>query len=720
MFFKLNPFYFIIILIISNFSTTSFSEDWYRSYGDNESRRYSSLDLINLSNVKNIKKVWEFKFNLKKKFGTRVNQLTPIFLDDKIITASLDHNIIALNPKNGEVFWKKNYSSSISSRGFTSFKYKQKSIIVAPSSNGILFINSKDGELEKTLGENGLFKYPSEGVNSLVPPIINDGKLFIGTSRKGIIAYDIFKNNILWERTFKNGNITPRIWSGLSYDKVSNSLFVVTSNPDDLIGTDRKYKIDYSCSLISVNADTGKINWHFQETKHDLWDFDLAGSPILSDVFINNTKRRVVVGLSKTGQIIYLDSINGKPIFKNSIMNISVPSSDLKNEKSSKTQIQILKPKRVSSTKLNPENGIRLIDKNHQDYLDIKTRWANFEHFATPSLNYDAVMMGLHGGVNRSGGTLVKEKEQLVVSTNHETWILRLFYYDRIYTTLNRVFLFLDKKISKIFNYKSSYQNIDLLRWEKKKEPKIIDQLYSYIPIIGYNSFYNQKCSSCHGSAGQGFIETETYGDTFYPPITGISMTKKFSSLDNIRTLKKLHSDNILQHLKSNEFENIKNFIIKRDNALNKLGVLNVYGRWQLLLGLDKMPINKFPWGKITSVNLKTGNHNWSIPFGTTINNEDTILGEGALNFGGLLSTSSDLLFATGSSDKKHYAYSLINGDTLWSYQGKLSGSTSPMTYKYQKCQYVLFVETGGSFVGFKNGPGSIKAFSLPNCKPEK
>ena len=637
-----------------------------------------------------------------------------------------------MNPKNGKIIWKKNFNSRIGSRGFTSFKYKEESIIVASSSKGVLFINSKDGELEKTLGANGIFRYPSENIGSVVPPIITDGKLFIGTNRNGIIAYDILNGDMLWNKTFKSGNITARIWSGLSYDKKSNSLFVVTSNPDDLIGIDREFTIDYSCSLISVNADTGEINWRFQETKHDLWDFDLAGSPIISDVSINNKNRRVVVGLSKTGQIIYLDSVTGKPIFKNSIIKISVPLSDLKNEKSAKTQIQILKPKRISFIKLEPDNDLRLIDKEHNDYLAMKTRWANFEHYAPPSLNYDAVVMGLHGGVNRSGGTLITEKDQLVVATNHESWILRLFYYDRVYTTLNRVVLYFEKIFSNIFDYKSSYQNIDLLRWEKKKEPKIVDKIYSYIPIIGYNSFYSQKCSSCHGSAGQGFIETETYGDTFYPPITGISMTKKFSSMDNIDKLKELHStalvadnrkiqtDNKLDSLKLNEFQNIKNFLLNRDKVLSKLGVLNVYGRWQLLHGLDKMPVNKLPWGRITSVNLKTGNHNWSIPFGTAINNDDKILGKGAINFGGLLSTSSDVLFATGTSDKKHYAYSLINGDTLWSYQGTLSGSTSPMTYEYQKCQYVIFVETGGSFVGFENGSGSIKAFSLPSCQSHK
>tara|TARA_B110000503_G_scaffold104986_1_gene156684 strand:- start:6367 stop:6609 length:243 start_codon:yes stop_codon:yes gene_type:complete len=65
------------------------------------------------------------------------------------------------------------------------------------------------------------------------------------------------------------------------FKKTSKSLFVITSNPDDLNGTNRKYDIDYNYTLISVNAEIGIINWGFQETKHNLWDFDLLEYPII-------------------------------------------------------------------------------------------------------------------------------------------------------------------------------------------------------------------------------------------------------------------------------------------------------------------------------------------------------------------------------------------------------------------------------------------------------
>jgi hypothetical protein len=55
---KFLKFRFLIfpIFLLFFISSNSFSNDWYRSYGDNESTRYSKLNQINLSNIKDLKK----------------------------------------------------------------------------------------------------------------------------------------------------------------------------------------------------------------------------------------------------------------------------------------------------------------------------------------------------------------------------------------------------------------------------------------------------------------------------------------------------------------------------------------------------------------------------------------------------------------------------------------------------------------------------------------
>ena len=109
-------------------------------------------------------------------------------------------------------------------------------------------------------------------------------------------------SKLIWSYSLELNDIKPRVWSGFSYDRITNSLFIVTSNPGGLYGGNRKGK-DLSVSLISIDALSGKKNWHFQHINHDLWDFDLVGNPIIFFSKINGINERVVAALSKTGDI---------------------------------------------------------------------------------------------------------------------------------------------------------------------------------------------------------------------------------------------------------------------------------------------------------------------------------------------------------------------------------------------------------------------------------
>ena len=127
--------------------------------------------------------------------------------------------------------------------------------------------------------------------------------------------------------------------------------------------------------------------------------------------------------------------------------------------------------------------------------------------------------------------------------------------------------------------------------------------------------------------------------------------------MKTLKSLKSVHYNNEIKNLDEDIFNNIKSFMKRRDKILMTLGVLKVSGRWQLLHGKDGLPATNPPWGKITSIDLKTGRHDWVIPFGKMVNRENKVIADGSINFGGLLSTKGNLLFATGTNDKKHYAY---------------------------------------------------------------
>ena len=68
----------------------------------------------------------------------------------------------------------------------------------------------------------------------------------------------------------------------------------------------------YTCSLIAVDADTGKLKWHYQFTPHDLHDWDSNHVPVLADLPIGGERRKVVMVANRNGFFYVLDRVTGK------------------------------------------------------------------------------------------------------------------------------------------------------------------------------------------------------------------------------------------------------------------------------------------------------------------------------------------------------------------------------------------------------------------------
>ena len=112
-------------------------------------------------------------------------------------------------------------------------------------------------------------------------------------------------------------------------------------------------------------------------------------------------------------------------------------------------------------------------------------------------------------------------------------------------------------------------------------------------------------------------------------------------------------------------------------------------------------PISKPPWGTITAMDLNTGSIIWQIPFGEY--DELSLKGvdiTGTENFGGVTGTEGNVLFATGTLDKKFYVYNAENGKKIFSHQLDYVGSSPPTTFSYNEKQYIIVHSTGGKTLG--------------------
>ena len=746
--------YFSLIVII--FFNKSFAEGnnnllWKTSAGNSYSHRFFSGEQINKDNIKNLTKLWTF--NSGSTAALQTVQSPPVFIGNQLLVVTLKGDLISLSPINGETLWKKKLATPLGRRGFTYHESEDSELegIYVASGTNIVQLN-KNGEIKKKF-LTGL---------SLVQPFLDEKNLYVATLRNGVKAFDLKTKKEIWSTSLKKNKVNARVWSGFSFDKETNSLFVVTSNPGGIIGENRSGD-DFSASLISINADNGKIKWEYKHVVNDLWDFDLISNPIIVKKLKVIDKKKLincVIALSKTGDVIMVDIDTGLPIFDNSYVDVLVQKSDMKNVFTPPTQKFYLKPEKFSNIEVDLDNGFDHLEEDNFNFMKNKLRHAKSGFYIPTSVNYDVVLYGVHGGAEWPGATVYRDSKStnLIIPSNKTPWILRLNYQEKKYLDiynsdyLNKAFKFALSTRSFLKNFlkkdvkkqdvssdiesltkKKSYEvatskSIDtsfrnrtdinsFFPANKKKRKTVADMIYKFMPGSFDNRLYSEKCSSCHGNARQGRYEFETLGDNFYPSLVGITKTKKWSAVDSYEKVSKIHKlNNIDINLDVNEYTDMMKYFDKFDENLFKNDLVEKEGFWQILLDKRGLPATRPPWGKITNIDLSNGKKVWEIPFGQRkINNKEYILGD--QNFGGVISTKSKIIFANGNPDPLAYAYSLGDGKKIWETELPFSGSAPPMAFSHKGCEVIVFTATGGRFVGYKRNGDATVAYKLKNCE---
>jgi alcohol dehydrogenase (cytochrome c) len=68
----------------------------------------------------------------------------------------------------------------------------------------------------------------------------------------------------------------------------------------------------YTNSAIAWDADSGKMNWYFQYTPGDMWDYDEEGTHILIDTVVNGEPRKLVTHSARNGFLYTMERTNGQ------------------------------------------------------------------------------------------------------------------------------------------------------------------------------------------------------------------------------------------------------------------------------------------------------------------------------------------------------------------------------------------------------------------------
>ena len=107
------------------------------------------------------------------------------------------------------------------------------------------------------------------------------------------------------------------IWHAPALDPKTGRIFFGVGNPSpQAAGESRPGDNLYTSSLVALDARTGKLVWHYQQTPHDMWGYDVASPPSLFSLDVDGKKREVVGQASKLGWYFVHDRATGELLFR--------------------------------------------------------------------------------------------------------------------------------------------------------------------------------------------------------------------------------------------------------------------------------------------------------------------------------------------------------------------------------------------------------------------
>jgi alcohol dehydrogenase (cytochrome c) len=308
---------------------------WLSYHGDYTGRRHSPLTQITPENVHRLAAQWTFQADTMP-LG-RGWEGTPLMLDGVLFLTGNNNFAFAIDPRTGAQYWRHRRqlpsgltygSGNIVNRGFAALGDR---LYMATLDAHLVALDRATGSIvwDVTLDD---FKL---GHAALVAPLAVKDKIIVGNSggdlptRGFIDAYDATTGKQAWRfytipvagepgsETWSSPEVLPRgggaAWTTGSYDPDLNLIYWGTGNPNpDYYGGDRLGDNLYTASLVALDADSGKLRWHYQFTPHDTHDWDGNQIPVLADLTIRGQRRRVVMVASRNGFFYVLDRATGE------------------------------------------------------------------------------------------------------------------------------------------------------------------------------------------------------------------------------------------------------------------------------------------------------------------------------------------------------------------------------------------------------------------------
>ena len=338
--------------------TKPLGESWPTYSGDYTGRRYSSLTQINQTNVKHMTLAWTRRLANGPGTGAPRGPRDPevivsgegdgsvtvagptqikgaILSVNGVLYVTTPDNTWALDANDGHelwhYFWKTKGGTHIGNRGVG--MWGNYLFFVTPDD----YIVSVDARTGKERWHREFSPFSQQYFSTMAPVVIGNHVL-VGTSNDldspaWLESFDPETGKTQWKwfvtpqnegdpglDTWKNldaarhGGGHP--WVPGSYDPETHNYIFGTGNPTPAYTSQTRGEGDnlFTCALVAVNVDTGKMQWYYQTSPHDTHDWDSAQTPVLVDMMVEGVRRKLVLTASRNGFYFTVDRMTGQHV----------------------------------------------------------------------------------------------------------------------------------------------------------------------------------------------------------------------------------------------------------------------------------------------------------------------------------------------------------------------------------------------------------------------
>jgi alcohol dehydrogenase (cytochrome c) len=268
--------------------------------------------------------------------GQLTFESTPLFADGVLYVTEPPTAVAALDARTGRRLWR--WEQPVP-RDYVNIGFPQTNRGVALLDTNV-YVGTLDAHLVALDARSGVLRWDATvadyraAYSITMAPLAVDGKIIVGVSgaeagiRGFIDAYDARTGERLWRfytipapgepgsETWQGGESWETgggsTWLTGSYDPALRLLYWGVGNPGpDWNGDPRPGDNLYTCSLVALDVDTGKLRWYFQFTPHDTHDWDANQIPVLFDARIAGVRRKLVALANRNGFYYVLDRVTG-------------------------------------------------------------------------------------------------------------------------------------------------------------------------------------------------------------------------------------------------------------------------------------------------------------------------------------------------------------------------------------------------------------------------